>query len=346
MPVATEFWQAYDEALETGNQKLIKQFESNDFTEWLDAVYEKDEDGNVYITEHPEVERTRDGFEYKGKRKKVEIPEGRPGWFDPKDNIDLGNIAPSEIDLKRKKDAAYWKYWSVYQVDTPVSPMRGYVTLSGTPSFDLDVPSESKQPVLMFRECRDELPETVLPRELLDKAEEIIRTYLSTISSRPGMRNEEEQEKFYQTKDNVLAFVKESGRDFLKLQDTKVREIKEKIIDMLGLLHLMAEKKNDLGALGEINAAAKELFGIDREKGSFDSFRSFVDESVSKLKESLEKKKKIVFVMGHKNPDTDTIVSSLTEAYRNSLIDKETEYIPLIQGQKIPDEVRRLVGDE
>jgi inorganic pyrophosphatase/exopolyphosphatase len=51
--------------------------------------------------------------------------------------------------------------------------------------------------------------------------------------------------------------------------------------------------------------------------------------------------------MGHKNPDTDTVISCLFESWRNYVLDKEkTVYIPVVQNHKIPDEVRALLENK
>ena len=50
------------------------------------------------------------------------------------------------------------------------------------------------------------------------------------------------------------------------------------------------------------------------------------------------------FVMGHAAPDTDTVVSSLAEAYRRARRG-EPGIAPLVQGQRLPREVAWLLGD-
>jgi hypothetical protein len=77
---------------------------------------------------------------------------------------------------------------------------------------------------------------------------------------------------------------------------------------------------------------------------SYNDFVSFVQKSTSRLKNAIKNKKDIVFVMGHKNPDTDTVISCLFEAWRNHILDKGSiAYIPIVQNYKIPDEVKALL---
>lgn len=42
--------------------------------------------------------------------------------------------------------------------------------------------------------------------------------------------------------------------------------------------------------------------------------------------------KKQVFVIGHKNPDMDSVSSAIGYAYLKSIIDKENVYIPAMSG--------------
>ncbi len=347
----SDYWKVYNEALERGDTKMIEQLHSDQSTEWLDVVFEKDDEGNVFMIEHPKIVETDEGIKYEGERKKIEVPDGRPGWFNPKNNINLETGLPIHVDLKREKgtpawSSATWKYWSVFKINEPVAAIRGYVTSSGTPSLDCDIPVEAKQPVLMLRECRKELLEPAINPELMKTAKDFIEEYLLTTVDRPAIQNPQEHETFYSGRQKLFNFLEESGSEFVNSKDKEAQQMKEKFIDMLGIIRVMAKTKGDQSVKEKIDELAQNLFGIKQEEVSFLSFSSFVQNSQEKLKEALSKKKRIVFVMGHKNPDTDTVVSCLAEAYRNNLLDKTTFYIPVIQGSRIPDEIKKLLGDE
>ena len=347
----SEYWKAYNEAIEKGDSDTVEQLQSDRSTEWLDVVFEKDEQGNVFMIEHPEIIGTSESFKYEGERKKVNMPDGRPGWFDPKDNIDFETGLPLKVDSKREKgtlawSSATWKYWSVFKVNEPVAAIRGYVTSSGTPSFDCDIPLGAKQPVLMMRECRKELLESVINPELMQEAKLLIESYKSTTVDKPAAQNPNEHEVFYNDREKLFDFLTKSGNEFVKTKDKEAQKVKEKFLDMLGAVRIMAKNKNDQGVAGRVDNISNLLFGLDKKIADIASFSSFALNSKIKLKEALAEKKRIVFVMGHKNPDSDTVISSLAEAYRNSLMDKDAVFIPVVQGARMPDEIRRLLGEE
>ena len=347
----SDYWKVYNEALERKDVKMIEQLCSDQSTEWLDVVFEKDDKGNVFMIEHPKIIETDRGIKYEGERKKIEVPDGRPGWFNPQGNINPETGLPIHVDLKREKGtlawaSANWKYWSVFKKNEPVAAIRGYVTSSGTPCLDCDIPVEAKQPVLMLRECRKELLEPAINPELMKTASGLVEKYQLTAVDRPAIQNPQEHESFYSDCKSLFNFLRESGNEFVSSKDKEAQKMKEKFIDMLGIIRVMAKTKADQKIIEEIDELAQNLFGVKKEGISFSSFSSFVRDSQEKLNEALSEKKKIVFVMGHKNPDTDTAVSCLAEAYRNNLLDKNNFYIPVIQGSRIPDEIRRLLGDE
>ncbi len=347
----SDYWKVYNEALEKGNTEMIEQLRSDQSTEWLDVVFEKDNEGNVFMIEHPKIIETDEGIKYEGERKKIEVPDGRPGWFNPQNNINPESGLPVYVDLKREKgtpawSSANWKYWSVFKINEPVAAIRGYVTSSGTPSLDCDIPVEAKQPVLMLRECRKELLEPAINPELMKTAKEFVEKYLLTTVDKPAIQNPQEHEVFYSDHEILFDFLQKSGNEFVNSKDKEAQKIREKFIDMLGIIRVMAKTKGDQSVKEKVDELAQNLFGIRQEEVNFSSFTSFVNNSQEKLKEALSEKKKIVFVMGHKNPDTDTVVSCLAEAYRNNILDKTTFYIPVIQGSRIPDEIKKLLGDE
>jgi hypothetical protein len=157
----SDYWKVYADAVKSGHPEIAEQLSSNETTEWLDVIFEKDEEGNIFMIEHPEIIETDEGVEYRGEIINIDVPNGRPAWFSPQSNINPETGMPINIDIKRnKKNAKTWKYWSVFKIHEPVAAIRGYVTSSGTPSLDCDMPPGAKQPVLMLRECRQQLLES------------------------------------------------------------------------------------------------------------------------------------------------------------------------------------------
>jgi len=321
-----EYWNVLEDAKKEQDIEMIQELMSNKYCEWLDRVYLIDKtwiDRPRIIKEH----------EYTGEKKKSIEPIGRPGWFDPSDNIDFNLGIPKKIELFREKFASSWKYWSpdfAVTKDMPRALIRGYVTSVGKPSFDQGVPVDSKQQMQMIRECRKEPLEPPIKAEILKEALEILKQY----------------DKPKKDPDSILKFLEKSGVLFRDSKQLIIYKIREKFFDLLGILrikYLLEDNKEKINLLDK----ASNLLCAKPNKISYQDFLEFIKGSKSRLKKALEDKKDIVFVMGHKNPDTDTVISSLFESWRNHILDKEKIiYIPIVQNYKIPDEVRRLLGDE
>ncbi|MBO4899172.1 MAG: hypothetical protein J5509_02675 [Lachnospiraceae bacterium] len=91
------------------------------------------------------------------------------------------------------------------------------------------------------------------------------------------------------------------------------------------------------------------------QKGSFgenilnyDDFRDYILSLKSRLESAACEDKQIFLVMGHRNPDSDTVVTSVIEAYRQTLTDKNPDhvYIPVVQASRLPDEIALIFGKE
>jgi inorganic pyrophosphatase/exopolyphosphatase len=341
-----EYWKIYKEAILNNDLETIDDLSSDQFTEWLDVIYQKDEKGNVVSTNHPKLIFNNDGFEFTGETQVIKIPEGRPAWFDPKDNIVSETGMPKELKLHKEVGDNTWKYWSVFKIKEPVAAIRGYVTSSGTASFDCDIPLGAKQPVLMIRECRTELVSSIENKELILESKILLDSYEKTVSNVPAVNNSLEHESLYNQSHLLISFIRKFGKELIESKDKETIRIKERIIDILGIVRLLAKEKADTELFATLNSLAKEVFMTEGKEAGIESLTTFVLNSKDKLKEGLESKSKIVFVMGHKNPDTDAIVSSLFEAYRNSFLSEEIIYVPVVQADKLPDEIRLLLGDE
>jgi len=302
-----EYWAVFNDAVEANDEDMVKELCSNKYTEWLDRVYLSEND----FIESPEVV---DQYKYQGTVEESQCPHGRPGWFNPEDNIgDTGE--PLSVEEKRAKFATSWKYWSPDLSVTKLgacAPIRGYVTSVGKPSYDLGIPVDSEQPKLMIRECRTEPLEAIIDAEILEEAQTV-------------------------DDGSLIPFLEKHGQLFATSKDSLIYKLREQFIDRLG----------DLSFEKYVQTAANRIcnFNNTRERYlEYDYFYGFIGASKHDLKDALEQNKDVVFVMGHKNPDTDTVISSLFEAYRNSLVDENTVYVPVVQSEKIPDEVNYLVG--
>lgn len=330
-----DYWLVLRDAREAGDEEMVRELQSNKYAEWLNTVFETKE----YAIENLRITKHGKEYKYIGTERKVKMLFGHPGWFNPED-IDYESGLPKRVELNREKYANSWKYWSFCDYKYVSGAVRGWVTSVGKPSLDLGIPADVLYPTLMLRECRTKLPEPPVEPQILEKIERFIFDYEALMKK--GRFNE-----FYRNRLVLLQFIRKYGHRFQKSQEIRIYKSREKIIEMLGILRFIAKRKKDTLALRQINKIAKEFSGIKQGKVDFQEFVSFLQDSRKRLKKAISLYKPIVFVMGHKNPDTDTVVSTLAESFRNHLFDgKDKAYIPVVQGKRIPDEVKRLLGEE
>lgn len=300
---------------------------SSKYCEWLDRVYLIDK---TWI-DHPEI---INAYQYSGEKKKSVEPVGKPGWFNPEDNINFELGIPNKIELFREKFATDWKYWSPdFSVtkNRPRAPIRGYVTSVGKPSFDQGMPVDSKQPMQMIRECRKYPLEPPIKIELIKEALGLLEQY----------------DKPKKDIDSIVKFLESYGKLFRDSKQLTIYKMREKFFDLLGVMKIKALSESNKEKITQLDKISKTLSSSELGTVKYEAFIEFVKKSKSRLIEALKEKKDIVFVMGHKNPDTDTVISSLFESWRNHLLDQEkVAYIPVVQNYKIPDEVKRLLGEE
>jgi len=195
----------------------------------------------------------------------------------------------------------------------------------------------------MIRPCRRELLSPLIDSNALERLNCLAREYDSAMAAR-------EHEIFYDKKEYLLSLLSNDlPREFKeilrKAPENSLFKMREKIVDMLGFLRIYAIHKGDSRAQEEINTVIQDIFSSLRI--SYQDFANFIISSRDRLREALSGTVlgRVVFVMGHKNPDTDTVISSLFEAYRNHLVNPGIVYIPVVQGARIPDEVSLLLNN-
>jgi inorganic pyrophosphatase/exopolyphosphatase len=322
-----EYWQVLRDAEEANDKEMIESLTSSTFCEWLDRVYIKE---GTFI-DHPSI---LSKYNYSGHKLKSNEPHGRPGWFNPENNVNYDLGLPISIKLSREKFDVSWKYWSpdfsVTNLDA-LAPIRGYVTSVGKPSLDLGIPVDARQPVQMIRECRRIPLESPIKEEIIFKANEVLAEY-------------------GKTKKNIskcLDFVNSYGNLFANVQDISIISIKENLINLLGAIKLDLISAGKDKKVKNVDKAAANLTKIKESELNYDHFSNFIESSRSRLSAALRDKKDIIFTMGHKNPDTDTVVSALFEAWRNYISDtKGIIYIPVVQCNRMPDEIKKILGQE
>ena len=341
MLTPVEYWKVMNDAKKARNKEILDSLTSNKFCEWLNRAYFRE---GTFV-ESPKVVGK---YKYSGKKQKSFYPIGTPSWFNPKRNINYTYGIPKKVEIFREKFTASWKYWSpnLGLEASPLgitAPVRGYVTSVGKPSFDLGIPVDSRQPMLMIRECRKIPLSLPIKQEILNKWGALSKCY-EDISKNP--RRRDCYNKFYLKSNQYIDFAKKYGLLFKKSKELTTYKTRERILDVLGLLKIIAISKNNKKRAEKIGEVARGILGNKYEKMTYIEFADFVKSLETRLNLALKENKGIIFVMGHKNPDTDTCVSSLFEAYRNSLMDKDAEYIPIVQAHRIPDEAKRLLGNE
>lgn len=314
-----EYWKVLGDAISKKDPEMLEELTSDRYTEWLSRVYFKDprSSGSILYINHPKVAGR---YEFEGEIRVATCPIGRPGWFNPEGNINAETGEPIHVDQRRPKDERDpWKYWSpelglnsAERIAT--APIRGYVTSVGKPSLDLGIPVDSRQPNCMMRECRKALLEPEIDSRILSRAEKLVK------SGNEGA---------------LAGFVSVNGGFFSTSQESHSYRLREIFFDVLGYASLHADVK----------LATDRLCGIKEKSLTYDSFRDFIQSSKSRLGLALEQGKDVVFVMGHKNPDTDTVISSVFEAWRNHLMNGDkTVYIPIVQSSRMPGEISALLG--
>ena len=84
---------------------------------------------------------------------------------------------------------------------------------------------------------------------------------------------------------------------------------------------------------------------------SYEEFCEYIKSTPQLLQQSITDPydtRFITLVMGHRNPDSDTVISSLFEAYR-LFLDEDSDkylYLPYIQSHTMPSEIQEILGDE
>ncbi len=137
--------------------------------------------------------------------------------------------------------------------------------------------------------------------------------------------------KEFEIDKSVESFVKKYG-SLLKGYDTFTYKLRERLYDVCG--DLVLENKLKLTNVIPLSSGGSLDYAL---------FDDYIKNSRSNLESALKSNKNIVFVMGHKNPDTDAVISSMFEAWRNHLENPLTVYVPIVQSKRLPDEVTELI---
>jgi hypothetical protein len=160
-----EYWRVLKDAKEIKDQQMAGHLQSGGFVEFLHAIVEN----SAFLIEKPEITDGPSKFQYegievevnynyRGKRRRVRVPDGKPGLIHPKDiNLNTGLpkiVYPPNI----YKDPSLWRYWSP-DAEKNVTT-RGHIFLLGQPALDLKVHLSEAFHCLGVRPCcrKVELP--------------------------------------------------------------------------------------------------------------------------------------------------------------------------------------------
>lgn len=150
-----------------------------------------------------------------------------------------------------------------------------------------------------------------------------------------GMHPQVGLEKVYQDRAQIFEHV----RTYLSATERCAVKIEE-LVDKLGQIKLMAIDKDDKETINSVDRIVKKLFPNSENI----NLETYITGLKTRLQKAISTNQNIVFVKGHKNPDIDSIISSILEAYRNSCIDKKSVYIPVVDGKYLGGDVQYLLS--
>ncbi|MBI4614903.1 MAG: DHH family phosphoesterase [Planctomycetes bacterium] len=331
-----EYFRVRRDAIQAGDRDMLASLESDQFIEMLATVFLRDRT----MIHHP---RAGGRLEFRGEEIPVRTPEGRYGWVHP-DDFDLATGLPVRVARVRDVTDDTIKYWDTH-TDIgragALMAVRGFVTSVGKISCDLGFPADAVSEKLTIRECRRSRPEGVLDERVLEEARSVLGRYYAAVRDRSLYARVPEWHE------SLLWFVERHRALLSTAGDVAAQVLKEDLRDALGIFWCRALADGELALAGRIHAAAgafSGLCGAPIDKGSFSHFVAGRREA---LRRAIRERASIVFVLGHDNPDTDAIVSALAEAFRQHLLcGAESTFVPVVPGDRIPDEVRELLGPE
>ncbi len=335
-----EYFQVRDDAIKLNNYAMLKSLESNKFIEMLSTIFIHDKwqiHNPKFINSGKKIE------DCVGVKTIVETPIGRYGWIEP-EKIDPETGLPTEVEHIRNINDSTIKYWDTHTEIGKrgiLMAVRGYVTSIGKISLDLGFPVDAISHKLTIRECKKTLPKNVLNKKIIQKARELLSSYYTELRNRIIYTNIPQwEEKLY---DFIILY----RNEIQEADDVASKVIKEDIRDLLGVIYLHHENNNNYEMCKKIQKISVEFSKTIVDKVSDEGLFDFIKNRKTILFNAIKNKERIVFVIGHKNPDTDTVISSIFEAFRQYIIDNQhIRFIPVIDGNDIPLEIIKLLGNE
>jgi len=352
-----DFWGVLGDAFQANDLKFVSELLTKKYAEWLDVLYFKEGD-QYFMIEHPVIaENGQWDREADAERiQEIDPPRGRYAWFHIPDLNDIFDVIDKKtgfpkaanVHQERGNHTYTFKYWDIFTgliSKTELTAIRGRVTSSDSPSMDYGMPpfvDDAKK--IMIRPCRKTLLAPPIDAKVFQVINQITHDYDAS------MKEKDYGEFYTENKHKIIELIGELEAELIEKlktsQENSHIKVREKFADILGFLKLYAEI-NDPDSIVEIENANRHFFSTDQVVVNFDGFKEFIVSSQNRLENAMDPvhPRPIVFVMGHKNPDTDAVVSSLMEAYRNHLLNPDVTYIPIVQNPTLPDEIALLLDD-
>lgn len=329
-----EYFQVKRDLERAGDLDAMRSLEPDSYIEMLATVFVNDE----VVIHHPTAAPSG---ELSGNATPVSTPVGRYGWIREQD-IDLATGLPRMVSFERNVEDNTLKYWDTH---TDIGrrgvlmAVRGYVTSVGKISVDLGFPADAISHKLTIRECKRVPPSGVLDDDLLALGKRVLAPYYeacrdgSLCNPRPAWLPA------------VVDLVRTHGDVLRTVDDLPARVLKEDLWDAIGAGWSSALAHGDPAAT-EIANAARTFAGVLAEAVTDARFVEFIETSRARMNAAVAQRGSIVFVVGHDNPDTDTVVSAMAEAFRQHLLSgHRSTFVPVVPGDRVPAETMELIGD-
>lgn len=308
MLTPTEYFQVLNDAILEKDKDMVLQLTSKEYTEWLDRVYFVNEQ---YI-DNPKILKKNT---YSGKIQKTSLPNVCFGWFDL-NKINKISGEPTTIKIDTVKTSFSWLFYKIKKIENKqkhIIPIRGYVYSEERPFLDLRNSPSYKKSTHLVREVRKEPTQSSVDISLILEVNDLIKK---------------------KNKDKILSFIEKHGYKFSTSYEQTIYRTREIFFDILGELSL---SKDVTFAISQVSCVNNTLI-------TYNDLLLFLKNRKNEFKLAIKNNKDVVFVMGHKNPDTDTVVSSIFEAYRNHLLNgKNICYVPIVQCEVLPKEISVLL---
>jgi len=322
----------------SGDAGALLSLEPDSYIEMLATVFLNDR----AVIHHPRVNPSGTP-RFEGEATPVSTPVGRYGWVHP-DDIDLVTGLPTRVSFARDIEDQTLKYWDTHTSigrEGVLMAVRGYVTSVGKISVDLGFPAEAISHKLTVRECKATHPDGVLAEEVLEAGRRVIALYDAALADKSLFA------RLPAWLPDYLELVRAHGEAVREVDDLPSRVLEENLWDGLGALGSAARALGEVALADEIAVVARAFSKVEAKDLQDAPFLEFLRTRRQAMNDAVTARGSIVFVIGHDNPDTDTVVAAMAEAFRQHLLHGErSTFVPVVPGHRVPDETEELIGHD